>query len=86
MIRDVKPQTEVCTACVERGDSWPALRLCLVCGYVGCCEKAKNQHAYKHFQETGHPVAMPYKETGMRWIWCYIDEALLDPLGPDKRS
>ena len=65
--------------CVALGDSWPALRLCLICGHVGCCEDAKNQHALKHYQETGHPLVMPVGEGEMNWIWCYADQALLDP-------
>lgn len=76
---DVQPSSDVCEQCVELGDTWPALRMCLVCGHVGCCEDAKNQHALKHFQETGHPLVSPYKQVLMRWIWCYEDEALLDP-------
>lgn len=76
---DVEPQAEVCEACVELGDSWPELRMCLTCGHMGCCEEAENQHALKHYQETGHPLVKPYKERGMNWIWCYEDKALLDP-------
>lgn len=76
---DVKPSSEVCVQCVELGDTWPELRMCLVCGQVGCCDEAKNQHALKHYQESGHPLVSPYKVGNMRWIWCYEDEALLDP-------
>jgi uncharacterized UBP type Zn finger protein len=78
MISDVQPASEVCQQCVALGDSWPALRMCLTCGHVGCCEKTRNQHALKHFQATGHPLARPYKERGMNWIWCYLDKTLLD--------
>ena len=77
-IRDVRPASEVCDACVAAGDTWPALRMCLTCGPVGCCEDAKAQHALKHFQATGHPLVRAYKERGMDWIWCYEDQALLD--------
>lgn len=76
---DVEPAAEVCTKCVELGEGWPELRMCLICGHVGCCDQAKNQHALRHYQETGHPLINPYKEPGMDWIWCYADEALLDP-------
>jgi uncharacterized UBP type Zn finger protein len=31
----------------------------LTCGYVGCCDKAKNRHAAKHFEATGHPIVRP---------------------------
>ena len=80
MVADVKSASEVCEACVASGDSWPALRLCLICGHMGCCDKSKNKHALRHFHETGHPLTRPYKERGMDWIWCYVDEALLDPI------
>ena len=76
---EAKPSAEVCEECVDLGDVWPALRMCLVCGYVGCCDEAKNQHSQKHYQATGHPLIKPYKEWGMDWIWCYEDKALLDP-------
>lgn len=79
MINDVEATSEVCDQCVELGETWPALRMCLTCGHMGCCEDAKYQHAFRHFEETGHPLVMPYRERGMKWIWCYEDRALLDP-------
>ena len=57
------------------GDTWPDLRMCMICGYVGCCDKAKNTHARGHFEETGHPVFRPVKL--LKWYWCYVDEALI---------
>jgi uncharacterized UBP type Zn finger protein len=81
MIREVPPLSRVCEACVALGDRWPALRMCVVCGHVGCCDKAKNQHALNHFRETGHPLIKPYKERWMNWVWCYADRALLQPKG-----
>jgi hypothetical protein len=77
---DIGPASEVCGECVAVGDSWPALRMCLLCGYVGCCDKSKNKHAREHFRQTGHPLTRPYKERGMDWVWCYVDKALLDPI------
>jgi uncharacterized UBP type Zn finger protein len=77
---DIGPASEVCQECVALGDSWPALRMCVLCGYVGCCDKSKNKHAREHFRQTGHPLTRPYKERGMDWVWCYVDEALLDPM------
>jgi uncharacterized UBP type Zn finger protein len=80
LINDVEPSSRVCDQCVELGESWPALRMCLICGHVGCCEDAKHQHALNHYRDTGHPLVKPYRERGMNWIWCYEDEALLDPV------
>lgn len=63
----------VCEECVKTGDTWVHLRMCLVCGKVGCCDSSKNRHATKHFHSTKHPV-MRSVEPGESWIWCYIDE------------
>ena len=53
--------------------------MCMTCGYVGCCDGSKNRHAMKHFEETNHPLFKPVSQ-GMffKWMWCYLDEALLD--------
>ena len=45
-----------CEECLKMGDSWVHLRLCLVCGHVGCCDSSKNKHATKHFHATTHPL------------------------------
>lgn len=79
MIRDVRPSADVCEACVALGDGWPGLRMCLTCGFVGCCDQSKNKHSLQHFRETGHPLVRPHRQFGMSWIWCRLDEALLDP-------
>ena len=48
--------THVCEECIKMGDTWVHLRLCLVCGHVGCCDSSKNKHATKHFHKTKHPL------------------------------
>ena len=50
--------------------------MCLICGYVGCCDTSKNQHMHKHVEETDHPLIRSI-EPGEGWIWCYPDEAFL---------
>ena len=48
-----------CQACLDAGVRWVALRQCLSCGDVGCCDSSPLQHATAHFHETdapGHPV------------------------------
>jgi uncharacterized UBP type Zn finger protein len=79
-VQPATPTTDVCEECVALGDTWPALRLCMTCGHLGCCEKAKNQHALRHYEATGHPIVQAYRERGMHWMWCYVDHALLDPI------
>jgi uncharacterized UBP type Zn finger protein len=76
MIQEVEPASEGCQECLEMGDSWVHLRLCLVCGHVGCCDNSKNKHATAHFYSTGHPIIQSL-EPGEDWRWCYIDEILL---------
>ncbi len=76
LIRVREPSTRVCQDCVDWGDSWPNLRLCLICGYVGCCDTSKNKHMHQHIDETGHPLIRTI-EAGEGWIWCYPDEALI---------
>jgi uncharacterized UBP type Zn finger protein len=68
-----------CEECVKMGDTWVHLRLCLVCGNVGCCDSSKNKHATKHFHATTHPVIRS-AERGEDWGWCYVDEVYLEDL------
>lgn len=75
-IRDVTPGTTGCEECLASGDSWVHLRMCLICGHVGCCDSSKNKHATAHFHETGHPI-MQSAQPGESWRWCYIDEAMV---------
>jgi uncharacterized UBP type Zn finger protein len=63
----------VCEDCVKVGDTWVHLRLCLICGHVGCCDSSKNKHATKHFHSTTHPLIRSI-EPGESWMWCYLDE------------
>jgi uncharacterized UBP type Zn finger protein len=67
--------TNVCEECVQLGDPWVHLRLCLVCGHVACCDSSKNRHATRHFQHTGHPLIRSL-EPGERWVWCYADNTV----------
>ena len=68
-----KTTTHVCEDCVKLGDTWVHLRMCLICGNVGCCDSSKNKHATKHFHKTQHPL-MRSIERGESWVWCYVDE------------
>ncbi len=75
-IREVTPSAEGCEECLALGDSWVHLRMCLICGHVGCCDNSKNKHATKHFHATGHPVIRSH-EPGEDWRWCYIDQRMV---------
>ena len=66
---NTSPNTKGCEECEKEKSDWVALRMCLVCGHVGCCDSSIGLHARKHFENTGHPVmiALPNKP----WRWCY---------------
>lgn len=76
LAQDVEPSADGCEDCLKTGDKWVHLRICLVCGHVGCCDNSKNKHATKHFHETGHPIIRSF-EPGENWRWCYEDQKLM---------
>jgi hypothetical protein len=76
MIKMVEPVTHVCAACEEDGTIWPALRMCLTCGYTGCCDTSIHKHAKSHAEETGHALFRSI-QPGESWAWCYEDHAFL---------
>ena len=71
-IRQVTPSAQGCEDCLKIGDKWVHLRLCMICGHVGCCDSSKNKHASRHFKATGHPVIQAFG-SGEDWMWCYVD-------------
>jgi len=78
-IRDVEPRTpDGCEECLQSGDRWVHLRLCLTCGHVGCCDSSPNRHATKHHHATQHPIIRSF-EPGEDWSWCYVDEVAIGP-------
>lgn len=78
---DVKPSSATCDECTKAGTHPVALRMCLVCGNVGCCDSSVGRHARVHFQETGHAVMEPLEAGGpdnTKWRWCYVDDDYLE--------
>jgi len=76
-INEVKHDQAGCEECLKTGDRWVHLRICLICGHIGCCNSSKNKHATQHYHETGHCLIQSYEE-GENWRWCFIDETYLD--------
>ena len=70
--------THVCPECVEMGDRWVHLRLCLSCGEVNCCDSSPNRHATKHFHASGHPIMQSF-QPGEDWLWCFVDQLAMEP-------
>jgi CPA1 family monovalent cation:H+ antiporter len=66
-----EPPAEACEACVREGTHWVALRRCLTCGFVGCCDSSPEQHMTGHFHDSTHPV-MQSAEPAEDWRWCFV--------------
>jgi len=75
--RTVSYPRRECPECVAQGDRWVHLRICMVCGHVGCCDSSKNKHARAHFEKTGHPIIKSI-EPNEDWAWCYLDDGYLE--------
>jgi uncharacterized UBP type Zn finger protein len=84
-IHEVTPSANGCEDCLQTGDTWVHLRLCVICGHVGCCDSSKNKHATKHFHATQHPIIKSF-EPGEDWGWCYADEIYFAELPVNRGS
>jgi len=78
-IKVTEPTTHVCEECVKMGDTWLHLRMCLICGNVGCCDSSKNKHATKHFHSSNHPLIRSI-QPGEAWVYCYVDNIMAGEL------
>mmetsp|Transcript_39 Transcript_39/g.37 ORF Transcript_39/g.37 Transcript_39/m.37 type:complete len:405 (-) Transcript_39:42-1256(-) len=52
-----------CHACGSTKENW----VCLTC-YTVSCSRFQQGHGCKHYEETGHPIALSYSDLS---IWCY---------------
>jgi hypothetical protein len=82
LVAEVTPSADGCEECLKTGSWWVHLRLCRICGHVGCCDDSPNRHARAHYHGTGHPVIEGY-DPPEGWGWCYVDETGFD-LGDRK--
>lgn len=69
-----------CHECLQTGERWVHLRLCAVCGHVGCCDSSPNRHATAHHRATDHPLIRSY-ERGEDWWYCYPDDVMFQVEG-----
>ena len=76
-VKDVTPSAKGCEECLKTGGWWVHLRMCMICGHMGCCDSSPSKHATKHFHATEHPI-MRSMERGEDWGWCFVDEVELD--------
>ncbi|HET9169508.1 MAG TPA: UBP-type zinc finger domain-containing protein [Actinospica sp.] len=72
----VPPSGTGCAECEAAQGWWVHLRRCAECGHVGCCDSSPQQHATKHYAETGHPIMQSF-EPGEDWFWDYRSSEML---------
>ena len=70
---EATPSSPGCEDCLRDGDRWVHLRMCRVCGHVGCCDSSPNKHASAHYATSEHPLMSSY-EPGEDWWWCFADD------------
>jgi uncharacterized UBP type Zn finger protein len=75
-VRPVRPSAAGCEECLETGGWWVNLRICMICGRVGCCDASPGKHATAHYHASGHPIVRSM-EPGETWGWCYEDQVAL---------
>ena len=64
LARPAAPRADTCEECGARR----ALRVCLTCGHVGCCDSGQG-HARMHANDSGHPLIRAWK--GGAFVYCY---------------
>ena len=75
-LTELPPSVDGCEDCLASGTKWCHLRICLVCGHVGCCDSSPSRHATAHAESSGHPI-MRSIQPGEDWSWCFVDEVAL---------
>jgi uncharacterized UBP type Zn finger protein len=83
-IMPVSPSARGCEECLKTGSPWVHLRICRICGHVGCCDQSPGQHATKHYHATQHPIIEGY-DPPEGWGYCYIDDVFIE-LGDDTTA
>ena len=54
---DILPNTKGCQECEVEKTPWVAIRMCLTCGHVGCCDSSVGRHAPPTASITECPVS-----------------------------
>ena len=75
-VTELPAEVAGCEDCLETGGSWMHLRICLVCGHVGCCDSSPHRHASAHAASSGHAIIRSL-EPGEDWSWCFVDEVAM---------
>jgi uncharacterized UBP type Zn finger protein len=75
-ITELPEAVDGCVDCLEVGDPWLHLRICLGCGHVGCCDDSPNRHASAHAAASQHPIIRSL-QPGEDWSWCFVDQVAM---------
>ncbi|MGY1985140.1 cation:proton antiporter [Blastococcus sp. SYSU DS0669] len=78
--RPVVPWAHGCVGCLREGTEWVHLRVCLGCGYVGCCDSSPRRHARAHAAADDHPLVAS-AEPGESWAYCFVDDVTVPAPG-----
>ena len=77
-IAEITPSSTGCEDCLAVGrHDWVHLRVCQICGHVGCCDSSPGRHTTKHYRSTSHPLVRSY-EPGEDWFYCYADDVIFE--------
>jgi len=76
-VRAVEPSSDGCEDCLRIGSHWVHLRVCMVCGHVGCCDNSPNRHARRHAGDADHAIVQSY-EPGEDWWYCFVDDVAFE--------
>jgi hypothetical protein len=72
-VTELPEAVDGCVDGLAAGTPWFHLRICLVCGHVGCCDSSPSRHSTAHAHESGHPIVRSI-QPDEDWSWCYLDE------------
>jgi hypothetical protein len=72
-VTELPASVDGCEDCLAAGGKWLHLRICLVCGKVGCCDDSPHRHARAHAHDSAHPLIRSI-EPGETWSWCFVDD------------
>jgi uncharacterized UBP type Zn finger protein len=76
LVTELPPSVDGCEECLRTGGAWLHLRICLECGFVGCCDSSPGRHASAHARADGHPIIRSL-QPGEDWSWCFVDEVAM---------
>lgn len=85
--QSMTPHGAVCEECMRNGTTWVHLRMCRICGHVGCCNSSQMKHATAHNHATGHDIVQSMEPTDGDWNYSYVKNDFIDiPPYPTRKE